>query len=200
MANNGRSGKRSLAKKVTSFVLYVDQVSQIQAIIEATGAEKDAQVFRDLIDEALSARRRKTAQQLTLPEQPPPNQSVEALETIQALLLKLIQQGEKARCVRGISLELLQEILAEARAGRLNCWENLAMPALRENGKSAREVASLFEGHTGKGKNFAYELAEEIRDQLEAAASHSTSDDVNREAQLVDDHREPPETGKQDAS
>jgi hypothetical protein len=42
MANNGRSGKRTLAKKVTSFVLCVDQVSQIQAIIEATGAEKDA--------------------------------------------------------------------------------------------------------------------------------------------------------------
>lgn len=49
------------------------------------------------------------------------------------------------------------------------------MPALRGNGKSVQEVASLFEGHTGKGKNFAYGLAEEIRDQLEAAASGSTA-------------------------
>ena len=200
MANSGRSGKRTLAKKVTSFVLYVDQVSQIQAIIEATGAEKDAQVFRDLIDEALSARRRKTAQQLTLPEQSPPNQSRETLETIQALLLKLIQQGEKARGVRGISLELLQEILAEARAGRLGFWENLAMPALRGNGKSAQEVASLFEGHTGKGKNFAYGLAEEISNQLQAAASDPMSDDENREAPLIDDQCETHETGNQDAN
>ena len=116
-----KNGKRTLAKKVTSFVLYVDQVSQIQAIVEATGAEKDAQVLRDLIDEALIARRRKTAQQLTLPEQAEqPLQSTQDLETIQVLLLKLIEESQKARQVRGVCLELLQEILAEAHASRVS--------------------------------------------------------------------------------
>jgi len=67
MTNNGKNSKRTLAKKVTSFVLYADQVSQIQAIIESTGTDKAAQVFRDLLDESLVARRRKTAHQLVLP-------------------------------------------------------------------------------------------------------------------------------------
>ncbi len=187
MANNGRSGKRTLAKKVTSFVLYVE-VSQIQAIVEATGAEKDAQVFRDLIDEALVARRRKTAQQLVLPDQPPSPQSDETLETIQTLLLKLIQQGEKARRVRGICLELLQETLAEARAGRL--------PTLREQGKSVQEVVNLFNGDTAEAQNFAYELAIDITDKLHAAQTDSRSATVNdddRGGQLISEHGDPRE-------
>ena len=81
MTNNGKNAKRTFAKKVTSIVLYVDQVTQIQAIIESTGADKAAQVFRDLIDEALAARRRKTAQQLVLPDEPPSTQLGETLET-----------------------------------------------------------------------------------------------------------------------
>ena len=36
--------------------MYMDQVYQIQAIMEATGAVKDAPVIRELLDEALGAR------------------------------------------------------------------------------------------------------------------------------------------------
>jgi hypothetical protein len=39
--------------------MYMDQMYQIRAIMEATGAEKDAPVIRELLDEALGARRRK---------------------------------------------------------------------------------------------------------------------------------------------
>lgn len=39
----------------------MDQVYQIRAIMEATGAVKDAPVIRELLDEALTARRRKSA-------------------------------------------------------------------------------------------------------------------------------------------
>jgi len=155
--------------------LYIDQVSQIQAIIESTGADKAAQVFRDLIDEALAARRRKTAQQLGLPEEPPSNQLGEHLETIETLLLKLIQQGEKARCVRGISLELLQEGLAVSCAGRFGLWESLAVPALIERGMNPNEIASLSESQTTKGKAVAYGLAKEIKDQLCAREADSPS-------------------------
>jgi len=59
MAIRPRGRKRSLSKKVSSFNMCTDQVYQIQAIVEATGAVKNAPVIRELLDEALGARRRK---------------------------------------------------------------------------------------------------------------------------------------------
>ena len=59
MAIRPRGRKRSLSKKVSSFNMYMDQVYQIRAIMEATGAVKEAPVIRELLDEALGARRRK---------------------------------------------------------------------------------------------------------------------------------------------
>ena len=56
-----RGRKRTLSKHVSSFNMYMDQVYQVRAIMEATGTVKDAPVIRDLLDEALSARRRKQA-------------------------------------------------------------------------------------------------------------------------------------------
>jgi hypothetical protein len=41
--------------------MWMDQVYQIRAIMEATGAVKDAPVIRELLDEALGVRRRKAA-------------------------------------------------------------------------------------------------------------------------------------------
>jgi hypothetical protein len=61
MAIRPRGRQRSLSKKVSSFNMYMDQVYQIRAIMEATGAVKDAPVIRELLDEALAARRRKAA-------------------------------------------------------------------------------------------------------------------------------------------
>jgi len=58
MAIRPRGRKRSLSKKVSSFNMCTDQVYQIQAIVEATGAVKNAPVIRELLDEALGARRR----------------------------------------------------------------------------------------------------------------------------------------------
>lgn len=59
MAIRPRGRKRSLSKKVSSFNMWMDQVYQVRAIMEATGAVKDAPVIRELLDEALSARPRK---------------------------------------------------------------------------------------------------------------------------------------------
>ncbi len=50
MSMRQRARKRSLAKKVSSFNMYLDQVYQVQAIMEATGATKDAPVIRELLD------------------------------------------------------------------------------------------------------------------------------------------------------
>lgn len=54
-----RGKKRTLSKKVSSFNMYMDQMFQIRAIMEATDEQKDAPVIRQLLDEALGARRRK---------------------------------------------------------------------------------------------------------------------------------------------
>ena len=65
-----RGRKRTLSKHVSSFNMWMDQVYQVRAIMEATGALKDAPVIRELLDEALSARRRK-ALGITDSEEPP---------------------------------------------------------------------------------------------------------------------------------
>lgn len=160
-----RNGKRVLSKKVTSFNLYVDQANQIEAIMEATGIDKDAQVLRELLDEALAGRRRKIAQQLTLPETPTPQaDNTETLDTIQTLLLKLIEQGEKARGVRGICLELLQEALAEAHAGR-----ELVVASRSHNlGMSVQQAATTIEA----ARQYAYRIAHEISTRAVAIGSN----------------------------
>ncbi|HUE80767.1 MAG TPA: hypothetical protein VMM84_01555 [Pyrinomonadaceae bacterium] len=55
MSVSPRGRKRSLSKKVSSFNMWMDQVYQVRAIMEATGAVKDAPVIRELLDEALGA-------------------------------------------------------------------------------------------------------------------------------------------------
>ena len=93
MAIGPRGRKRSLAKKISSFNMYMDQVYQIRTIMEATGAVKDAPVIRELLDEALIARRRKSTG--TYDSEPAVGQEIrETLHTIQSLLLKLISREE----------------------------------------------------------------------------------------------------------
>ena len=60
MAIRVRGRKRALSKKVSSFNMYDDQVYQIRAIMESSGEYKDAPVIRQLLDEALRARRLNT--------------------------------------------------------------------------------------------------------------------------------------------
>ena len=66
MAIRPRGRKRSLSKKVSSFNMWMDQVYQVRAIMEATGAAKDAPVIRELLDEALA---RAGERRLVLPTQ-----------------------------------------------------------------------------------------------------------------------------------
>jgi hypothetical protein len=117
MSVRPRGRKRSLSKKVSSFNMYMDQVYQIRAIMEATGAVKDAPVIRELLDEALGTRRRKVLG-ITDSEEPPGQGTAETLHTIQTLLLKLIRRGERSFRGQTIGLKLLRENLIEARAGR----------------------------------------------------------------------------------
>jgi len=171
--------KRALTKRVTSINFYVDQATQIQAIMEATGTRMEAPLVRQLVDEALAARRRKLVP-VEAPEQLPSVQDVsEVLETIQALLLRLVGQGQTAFCIDSMTLELLQETLADARATRLGLWETLVVPALKAEGKSTTAIAELFDAKTVEAQDFAYGLAEDIKMQLLATETKTTASEID---------------------
>jgi len=165
-----RKSKRVLFKpKVFGFNPYADQVPAIKQIMEETGQESEAPVLRMLIDEALRARRQKAAGVLSTKQPSPAHELEGTLETIRVLLVKLVCQGETGFRIGSISLELLQEALAEARAGRVGLWETLVKPSLRERGRSAQEIDSVFETQIREGQNFSYKLASEIKAQLLAS-------------------------------
>ena len=112
------------------------------------------------------------------------------LQTIETLLLKMIAQEQSAFSIQSIALEVLQETLAETRAGRIASWRNLIAPALSETGRSAEEIAKLFDTETDEGKDFAYGLAGEIKDQVdetEADSGSPTVDDDDRQGRLIYD-------------
>ena len=167
MQRTSRNGKRTLVKRSSAVNLYADQAIQIQAIMEAVGARKEAPVIRDLLDEALAARRRKSVQRVEA-EQPPPSQNTaDTLQTIQTLLLKLIRQGDTGIRAQGISLILLQEVLAEANTTRNITWHRLEVAALKEEGMSTPEIDQRLTSLTGESKDHAYGVADEIRKSQE---------------------------------
>ncbi|MDQ3665209.1 MAG: hypothetical protein M3410_01200 [Acidobacteriota bacterium] len=161
----------------------------MQAIMEATNT-KEAQLVRVLLDEALAARRRKSVQSAE-PEPPPPTQDIsETLQTLQTLMLRMIGQGESTSQMQSVSLELIQEAVAEARSGKMNVWEFLLAPGLSDKGKSSGEIAQLFDVQNEDAKDYAYGLAEEIKKELDADDSDSTSntaDDDDRQESFVYD-------------
>jgi hypothetical protein len=187
-----RKSNRVLFKpKVYGFNPWADQMPAIKSIMEESGQDSEAPVLRMLIDEALRARRRKGTGKES-PEPSPPTQELEqTLQTVQALLLKMIEQGQIVFRVQSLSLELLQETLVEARAARMGAWEYLAAPAFREQGKTGSEIANLLESQTAASKDFAYGLAEEIKKELlaaEAEPSMIDDEDEDRQGRLIYDN------------
>jgi hypothetical protein len=147
MAIGPQGRKRSIAKKVSSFNMYMDQVSQIRAIMEATGAVKDAPVIRELLDEALMARRRKSAG--LYDSEPALGQELrETLHTIQNLCLKLIRREELIFQDQTLGLSLLREALIEARSAREIVFEELVEKPWLQKGKSKETMCNFFDMKT----------------------------------------------------
>ena len=91
-----RTKKRTLVtSKVYGFNPWMDQHLTINQIMETTGQKSEAPIIRDLIDEALVARRRKTSGTESAQQPSPTQELTESLHTIQVLLLKLIEQGKR---------------------------------------------------------------------------------------------------------
>jgi hypothetical protein len=162
MAIRPQGRKRTLSKKVSSFNMYMDQAYQIRAIMESTGAVKDAPVIRELLDEALGARRRK-AQGITDSDEPPGQGTAETLHTIQTLLLKLIKRGELVFRRQTVDFKLLREAVIESRAGREVAFEELVAQAFMEKGHTRESINNYFEMKTGSAREYVNGLVATIQ-------------------------------------
>lgn len=167
MAIRPRGRQRSLSKKVSSFNMYMDQVYQVRAIMEATGAVKDAPVIRELLDEALSARRRKAAGIIDR-EEPPGQETTETLHTLQTLLLKLIKREELVFSRQSIELRLLKEAVIEARSGREIVFEELVEKPWMAKGKSKETMTNFFDMKSGNAREYVDGLIAKIKRDVEA--------------------------------
>lgn len=155
-----RKGRRVISKaKTYGFHPWVDQVDAIDLLVTQTG-EKESIILRRLLDEALKARRSKIAEPET--ETARSGGFGDTLEAIQTILLKLVRQGDTSLRMGDVSLALLQDTLAEARAGRKFAWDR-AVPQMRDEGLSSSELTKRFERETAEGKRFAYGVAKEIK-------------------------------------
>lgn len=171
MAIRPRGRQRSLSKKVSSFNMYMDQVYQVRAIMEATGAVKDAPVIRELLDEALSARRRKAAG-IPDSEEPPGQEISETLHTLQTLLLKLIRREEIVFKRQNVGLRLLKEAVIEARSGREIVFEELVEKPWIAKRKS-KETTNFFEMKSRYATEYVDGVIAKIKRDIEAEENKS---------------------------
>ncbi len=162
MAIRPQGRKRTLSKKVSSFNMWMDQVYQVRAIMESTGATKDAPVIRVLLDEAIGARRRK-ALGISDSEEPPGQGTAETLHTIQTLLLKLIKRGELVFRRQTVDFKLMREAVIEARAGREVAFEELVAQAFMEKGHTRESINNYFDMKTGIAREYVNGLVETIQ-------------------------------------
>ena len=170
-----RTKKRTLlTSKVYGFNPWMDQVTAINQMMETSGQKSEAPILRDLIDEALTARQRKGSGVEVSEQTTPLREMAQTLEIVKALLLRMMRQGHTGLRAHSIGLALLQEILVEARAGRVSLWESLAVPALKERGESTVQLRSAFDDQTNAAKDFAYGLTGEIRDEVDDSEKNST--------------------------
>ncbi|HWN08681.1 MAG TPA: hypothetical protein VNO50_05310 [Pyrinomonadaceae bacterium] len=167
MAIRPRGRKRSLSKKVSSFNMWMDQVYQVRAIMEATGAVKDAPVIRELLDEASGARRRK-ALGITDSEEPPGQGTAETLHTLQTLLLRLIKHEDLLLRNQRVGFKLLLETFVEARTGRALAWEELIERPLIQKGRTKQDLANYFDMKTRYVKEYVDSVVEKIKRELDA--------------------------------
>jgi hypothetical protein len=166
-----RKSKRAISKaKMYGFNPWVDQIDNINQLVAESGAN-EATVLRKLIDEALMARRRKVFdEQLVEPssEQPVSGQ----LQAVERLLAKLVLQEEVSLRVQDVSLALLQDTLAETRAGRKATWEQVSSH-LKERGLTRTDISKRFDDETKAAKSFAYGLARDLKRQQAAERAKS---------------------------
>ena len=166
MAIRVRGRKRSLSKKVSSFNMYDDQVYQIRAIMESSGEYKDAPVIRQLLDEALRARRLKV---LGYADDEPPGQgTAETLNTIQVLLLKLVKHADGLLSNQNVLVMLLLETFIAAQHGRDTVFDVLVKDPWILKGKTHETMRNFYDMKTTDTRKKANELLEQFKKKVAA--------------------------------
>jgi hypothetical protein len=161
--------------KVYGFSPWVDQVDAINQIMKETGEKTESVLLRKLLDEALEARRKKS---LSVPASEESHmESGGRLETIETLLMRLVRQEDTSLRIMDVCLALLQDVLAETHATRRLSWEWLVMPELREEGVDANEVENRFIVQADQAKDYAYGVAERIK-QSQGRGSEIAANDM----------------------
>jgi hypothetical protein len=142
--------------------------------MEATGAVKDAPVIRELLDEALAARRRKAAG-ITDSEEPPGQEITETLHTLQTLLLRLIRREELVLKRQSVGLRLLKETVIEARSSREIVFEELVEKPWMAKGKSKETMNNYFDMKSGTAREYVDGVIAKIKRDLEAEETRVSS-------------------------
>ena len=151
--------------KVYGFSPWVDQVDAINQIMKDTGERNESALLRKLVDEALEARR-KESKSAPIAEQE--NARVSS-ETIESLLMRLVDHADVSFRIDDVCLVLLQDILAEVYATRRLLWESVVLPQLREAGIDVNELERRFALQEAQAKTYAYGLAVQIKESQETA-------------------------------
>lgn len=145
--------------KTYGFHPWRDQVDAIDQLVKKSGT-RDATVIRKLIDEALAGRSCKAAGQDGAATS---TTDTDTLAAVQTLLVQLVEHAEKSMRIQDVILALVQDTLAEARAGRKASWDHLTSN-LQERGLTARDLCQRFEDETAEARDFAYTIAKELKD------------------------------------
>ncbi len=163
MAIRVRGRRRSLSKKVSSFNMYDDQVYQIRAIMESSGEYKDAPVIRQLLDEALRARRLKA---LGYADDAPPGQG--ASETLHSLLVKVHKHAHGLLQNQNVMIMLMLEILIAAQESRDTAFNVLVKDLWLQKGKTAETVQNYYDMKTRDARAKGNELLERFKKMVAA--------------------------------
>lgn len=160
--------RRVISKSKTyGFNPYMDQIDTINQIMKEAGEKTESVLLRQLVDEALAARRKKS-QSLPLIEESD-NDFGHRLQTIESLLMRILRQGGTSLLIEDVCLALLQDVLAETHATHRMSWEFVAAPRLRDEGISVNEIERRFTLQADHAKDFAYGRAEQIKQSQESA-------------------------------
>jgi hypothetical protein len=160
--------RRVISKsKIYGFSPWMDQIDTINQIMNETGEKTESVLLRKLVDEALAARRKKS-QSLPLIEESD-NDFGGRLQTIESLLMRIVRQGNTSLRIQDVCLALLQDVLAEAHATHRITWEFGAAPRLCDEGIAVNEIERRFKLQADQAKDFAYGLAEQIKQSQESA-------------------------------
>ena len=166
MAIRVRGRKRALSKKVSSFNMYDDQVYQIRAIMESNGEYKDAPVIRQLLDEALRARRLRALGYAN--DEPPGQGTAETLSTIQVLLLKLVKHADGLLQNQNVLVMFLVETFIAAQESRNTAFDALVKDPWLEKGKTPETMQNFYDMKTTDTRKKANELLEQFKKKVAA--------------------------------